>query len=288
VTPTNAELPIELYRFRTFGASWAKGADKEAVYDLLKSRIRFARLLEFNDPFEGRPFSIPAFKDAGKQRQAVRRYIYQIHRSEGISPGESWKKADDFLRGKTQSELVDWANARLMETNASDGLLICCLSGPEAVSAPLTWSHYADHHRGVAIHFCSRMPPFNFSFPVIYSDQYPEVIFPRTYQDPWEHTQRSFFSKCSLWSYEHEFRIVKVEWPVPGRNPTVSALQVRWEGVTAVAPARSVTGVTVGARMEPAVRADLIARIDSDFPHLEVWQAKLHRSKYEIVRERIK
>lgn len=280
-------LPPRLYRFRSYGAPHSKGSDKQSVFDLLSGRIRFARLGDFNDPFEGRPRPVPAFSDAGAQRKAVHDYIIQIHRENGFSPGEARRRADQFVSGKTQPELVDFLGDKLL-TNSSDGLYICCLSGPESLKSPLPWSHYADHHRGVAIHCASAQPPFCFAFPIVYSETYPEVTVPRTHQDIWEHVQRSFFTKSALCSYEHEFRVIKVDWMAPERDPRVVSLLVGWEGTTAIAPREAVVGLTIGARMPENERTELLTRLDAEFPHLEVWQARLHRTRYEIISEPLK
>lgn len=176
---------------------------------------------------------------------------------------------------------------KLIETNSRDGLYICCLSGREAIGNPLTWSHYADHHRGVAIHFNTALPPFGFAFPVEYSQTYPESVVPRFYQDPWEHVTRSFLTKSHWWSYEYEFRILKVDWFAPQRDPRAISLLVQWEDTTAIASPEAVAGITLGARMPDGERTELIAKIRTDFPHLEIWQASLHRSRYEIVADRI-
>jgi len=280
-------LPPHLYRFRTYGAPHAQGKDKDTVFDLLAGRIRFARLQDFNDPFEGRPRAVPAFKDAGKQRSAVQRYIYMIHREHGFPPKEARRKAEEAIHQKSQAELVDWMGERLIETNSADGLYLCCLSGPDAMGNPLTWSHYADHHRGVAIHFDTTLPPFRFALPVEYSQTYPESVVPRIYQDPLEHMKRSFLTKSHWWSYECEFRIIKVDWWASQRDPRATSLLVQWKDTTAITSPEAVVGITLGARMPARERAELTAKIRAYFPGIEIWHASLHRSRYEIVADRV-
>lgn len=285
--PAATPIPPRLYRFRTYGAATSSHDDKREVFNLLSGRIRFSKLEDFNDPFEGRPRAVPAFQDAGRQRMAVLKYFYDIGREHGLAPSAAHNLAQSRVAGKTQSELVDWMGEKILENNLRDGLHLCCLSGKQALSNTLTWSHYADSHRGVAIHFSARIPPFVFAFPVIYSETYPEVILPRTHQDQWEHVERTFFTKSVLWAYEHEYRIMKVDWPTPGRDPRAAALLVDWDQATALGPPQAVVGITFGARMPEPTRAELRARITAEYPHLEIWQARLHRTKYEIVCEQI-
>jgi Protein of unknown function (DUF2971) len=286
---TSSPLPPRLCRFRTYGAAHAGGNDKREVFDLLAGRIRFSRLKDFNDPFEGRPCAVPAFSDAGGQRAAVLKFLSDFYRrTRGLSPTEARKLSETNLRRKTQQEVVDLIGEQVIQTASSDGLHICCLSDQTALSNPLPWSHYADRHRGVAIHFSTAHAPFSFAFPVIYSQTYPEVIVPRTHQDPWEHVERIFFTKSALWAYEHEFRIMRVEWTDPERDPRAISLRVEWNGATAVAPGDAVVGITIGAKMEERDRASLIACISTEFPHLEIWQGRLHRTRYEIASDRVR
>lgn len=281
-------LPPRLYRFRTYGARAGNGSDKHEVHDLLAGRIRFSRLKDFNDPFEGRPRAIAAFSDAGTQRSAVLKFLADFYRNTGLSHTEARKQAETRMRGKTQQQLVELVGEQVIQTAASDGLYLCCLSDRPALSNPLPWSHYADCHRGVAIHFSTTHAPFSFAFPVVYSETYPEVIVPRTHQDPWEHVQRIFFTKSALWGYEHEFRIMRVDWEDSRRDPRAVSLSVEWNELTALTKGEAVVGITVGAKMPHNTKAELLARIAAELPHLEVWQASLHRAKYEIISERIR
>jgi len=281
-------LPPVLYRFRSYGAPGRNGDDKATVHDMLLGRIRFARLRDFNDPFEGRPKAIPAFDDAGEQRAAVLRYILDTARNFGISPSDARRRATALMKGKSQAEIVDWIGAKFWETFESDGLFICCLAGSEAIKGPVSWAHYADQHRGVAIHFDTKQPPVRFAYRVRYSETYPEVVVPRTYQDPWEQVQRALMTKSSHWRYEDEYRAVRVDWPGNERHPEIAQLFVNWDGTTALAGAKAVSGITLGARMPDAERRHLLAFIADKRSDLAVWQADLHRSRYEVITDQIR
>ena len=51
--------PTMYYKFRPYGAD-AASKERGWVRDtLFNNHIRFARLSELNDPFEGRPFMVP-------------------------------------------------------------------------------------------------------------------------------------------------------------------------------------------------------------------------------------
>jgi hypothetical protein len=91
-----------------------------------------------------------------------------------------------------------------------------------------------------------------------------------------------------MWSYEHEYRMLRFDWPgMPGRE-TFGRLLVEWEGETAMMSPGLVTGITIGARMNNAEREELLAHTSEHHPKLEVWQESLHKSRYELLRDQIR
>jgi hypothetical protein len=169
--------------------------------------------------------------------------------------------------------------SKLHETLADPAVRIFCMSSEEAVSAPLTWSHYADGHRGVCIHFDPTKAPFLSAFKVIYSDEYPEVIFPRTARPDADAVDKGLRTKSALWAYEHEYRMFRA------LDGDAYALGVPWQGCVAAAEPRSVVKITLGARMPNRIVRDVVEWIQSNTPHVEIWRARLHDRRYAIVSE---
>lgn len=273
-------VPAALYRFRTYG-SYA--GDRDAVQQLLAGRIRFALIDEFNDPFEGRPRATAAFSNAGEQRAAMERYLRQLHMDRGCSGGEASRRVAAFMAGKTQQQIVDEIGDIMLGAYRNDDLMVCCFMAEPAVIAPLTWAHYAHGHRGVCLHFDARRLPLSLAQRVEYADDYPAHVVPRTHQDAWEGVRVGLLRKSALWSYEHEFRLIRVV-DAPG---VAARLGVEWEGRTAISDPGIVTGITLGARMPAEIADELFEYTQRERPDIEIWQASLHRTRYQIERERI-
>src|SRR5688572_16936297 len=102
----HSQLPPTLCRFRTYGAAGVSGKDKQAVYDLLRGRILFKEGSTFNDPFEGKPHHVAAYKDSGKQRYAMEKYLASIARERGMSSVR--KKVAEHLARRSMPELIDY------------------------------------------------------------------------------------------------------------------------------------------------------------------------------------
>lgn len=275
------ELPAELCRFRSFASPSGNGQDKEGVYSLLLGRLRFSDITTFNDPFEARPHYVPAFADPNKQHEAMCRYLSKIAPITG-DDARRRRWAEDAMEGKSMEELVELASGRNAER--AGRLFVFCAMAPETVNSPLPWAHYADSHRGVCIHLDSEVRPLPLAFPVVYSGEYPRLVVPRTERDPTDAMQMILLRKCDQWSYEKEYRVIRSKLPGAG---LAGSLGVKWDGEIALASSSIVRAITLGCRMEAVTRSNLIQWTSEHAPHVEVWQADLHRSRYEVVRERI-
>ena len=90
--------------------------------------------------------------------------------------------------------------------------------------------------------------------------------------------------ECEDWRYEREWRVIR-SLLSPG-SPSASLL-VEWDGEVALADPTAVKSLTLGARMPDAAKLRLIHWVREYTPHVEVWQARPHRSKYIVERDRI-
>ena len=275
-------LPAELVRFRTFASPFANGSDEPDVFDHLRGRLRFKDITTFNDPFEAKPHHIAAFQDTAQQRAAMLRYLADIAPIQGsMTARRRWAEAR--IAGKGQQEIIELIADSIAKQDQSGEMFVFCLMAPEVVATPLPWSHYADSHRGVCLHFDASVMPIKLAFAVEYSSEYPTVKVPRTEQTDWTGVKSMLLRKSNLWSYEQEYRVFRLKYA----DGTALNLYRVWDGDAAIAPSNVCTGITFGCRMEQSVRERLVNWIRENTPHVQVWQAKQHRSRYELQRERV-
>jgi Protein of unknown function (DUF2971) len=194
--------------------------------DLLKhKRIRFTQPGDFNDPFEFRPKIREVASDAEVQAY-VGEHFEQLVDEELAKYGalvQFLPQADlrDLL---TKQKVMLPALFRLLEPAAIqklspmiDGFLnlnvgLLCLS--EVRDSILMWGHYTENHQGFVVGFDSDHPffsqrrsnkdEFGFLRRVDYSPQRPQVTLTDTTSPVW------FSTKSEQWSYEMEWRIVRV------------------------------------------------------------------------------
>jgi hypothetical protein len=197
-----------------------------ARVDVLKHRrIRFTQPGDFNDPFEFRPKIRELASDAEAQAY-VEEHFEQLIDQDLAKYGALTQflgQADlKALLAKqkpllpTLFGLLEPAAIRKLSPiidgffNANVGVL--CLS--EVRDSILMWGHYTDSHRGFVVGFDSDHPffsrrrsdmdEFGFLRRVDYSLQRPEVTLTDTESPVW------FSTKSEEWSYEKEWRIVRV------------------------------------------------------------------------------
>jgi hypothetical protein len=237
----------------------------------------------FDDPFEGRPHYVPGYEDAGRQREAMLDYLASIQ-PQARSRAHGRRLAEEMIRGRGMKELVEQLGQTLTKAQLSEEAALFCMSHTDTLAEPLQWGHYADCHRGVAIELDTSLPPVNFAFPVTYAEEYPTSKVPRTEQPSWDGVKALFLTKSTHWRYEREYRAIRLDFPDAG---VASHLLTQWEGDVAVADPRVVRAVTLGAKMDADAKRVIRDWVRQHGPHVEVWEAYLHRSRYEVCRERI-
>lgn len=265
--------PADLLKFRTFEAEGRAGKDSKTIFSILQGRIPFSMLKSFNDPFEGRPQPAPAYSEAGKQRDAMLRYLASILVQRGDMPTAARQKAEQLISGKSQDEVVEVVRRIQLKIFAGTDLMLFCTSSGDALKAPLTWSHYADSHHGICIHFNTAYPPFNYAWRVEYSEVYPTIIVPRIEADEWEPIQKGLLWKCNLWAYEHEYRLVRAG---------ADNLGIQWDQHVAITSPKAITRVTLGVRIKDSAKKLIRSWASTNAPHVEFWQAKLHDRRFEL------
>lgn len=188
-------------------------------------RIRFTQPGDFNDPFEFRP-KIREVASDSEVRTYVEEHFDQLIEEELAKYGALTQFLPQAeLKGllTTQKAMLP-ALFRCLEpatikelSPMIDGLLnqsvgLLCLS--EVRDSILMWGHYADNHQGFVVGFDSTNPffskrrsdkdEFGFLRRVDYTPQRPQVTLADTSSPVW------FSTKSEQWSYEKEWRIVRV------------------------------------------------------------------------------
>lgn len=154
-----------------------------AIKSLENGNLRIGRILEFNDPFEMRP----AVTGVDPEDESIRDFHIDVYRR-------------DVDR--------DWG--------------VICFSREEVVHDPVVWSHYSDHHRGIAFEFvfsanCPGLIHVNYDQPRPKIDVREMNQFRRgdgkfdgeAYRDWLRPINDALWkTKASSWSYEKEVRWV--------------------------------------------------------------------------------
>ena len=249
----------KLYKFKSMS-----GESRDHVLDIIiHSRIYFSSPKEFNDPLDCAPICSLARPltdeficellddetDLAREAAKSAEEVEALPRAEGVPPDRIAAAVTDRIR----AELVN--NARVF-----------CLSASEV--HPLLWSHYADSHRGICLHF--RASPgslFGLARAVDYRGERPSILIPLKYnKSEDEITDAMVRVKGDFWGYEDEYRIIGNE-----------GADVEW-GATVVDrlcpfPPEFLCGITLGMNTSPQDRKDLMMLAAEHYPEMAVYQA---------------
>lgn len=200
--------PVFRYKYLPF--------DDGSLKIISEGTIKFSSPLEFNDPFDCRPYLDPtSIDDLWKTRPDLYRIACQ---RAGLSPAKRITE-----RTKMTTRLRREIDSGNFERSLLQGVGVVCLS--RTATNILMWSHYATFHRGFVVEFAiprkgdrSSIPDLvNFLVPhrVHYSKYRPTVRLGEHYKD--EDLSNSFLTKSSHWSYEEEERVIGYD-----RRPGIS------------------------------------------------------------------
>jgi hypothetical protein len=275
--------PAVLYKFRPYSAD-SKSKERSWVRDTLFShRVRFAKMSELNDPFEGRPYLVPQFADPARQQQEIyKTALVDAHRA-GLTGAAAARDASIAVAAMNVPT-TEGMTQRLMAEVIDESFWIYCLT---AIREPiLLWSHYADGHKGIALHF--EPVSFPILFEVDYSERYPEYRYPSAdaaVVD--ESTKAMLHTKAMQWKYEEEHRVVRsVE--SPRIEQVYRDMGWAWQGQIATLPDSALIGVTLGAAMPNEVVRELTAELADRRPLVEVWQAAAALKTYTLEFHRVR
>ena len=249
-----------IYKYRSFQSVYK--------YDVFtRSELYFANPSEFNDPFESKPRIVGL--DTLKERQE--------HVDNHI------KREQSHLKYKDRKELKKKLLIRLsdLELVTNDLHELLCeygiFSSAESWSQCLMWSHYADSHKGFCIgfefdkEFDSDM---GMAHKVKYKENYP-IISPEIFNQNNESNNEKLVeatvaTKSDEWSYEKEIRYVKL-----GRDGG--------NGIHSF-DKKKTKELIIGACSTPNNKNEIINIVTKHMPWVDIYQATISTSKYELNR----
>ena len=253
-----------IYKYRGFSSPYK--------YDVFKkAELYFASPSEFNDPFESKPQLIGL--DTLKERQKfVDGYINRELKGIGFKKKQALKK--QFLTRLSNKEHVKKDLYALLN---SYGIY----STAKKWNQCLMWSHYSESHKGFCIGF-----EFDNDFDddagmaheVKYAEDYPKV-HPDVFGDKNDENnfnllEATLATKSIDWEYEEEIRFIKL-----ARDGGSGIYKFRES---------KVKEVIIGAYASNQNKKELIEVIEKHMPWVDIFQALLSESKYELIRERLK
>jgi len=255
-------LPARLYKYSSLGAprlGWARDI-------IVDRRLYFANPTTFNDPFECR-FVVSMTGTDAQWNQFLRRP--DVAAENGLAPGVE----------PTPQQMAQWksnalANAprigdAFREQMQKDVGILCLSEQPDDI---LLWSHYANSHRGVCFGFSVADDPL-FSQEiarVTYQNNYPRYeYFDQTSQDE---ARIAFATKSSQWSYEAEWRVIRV-----GTGA----------GTYQFAP-WALRDVILGSEMSPGDRQSIEEYVAAaPGPSIALWKAERVQTQYALTLKRV-
>jgi len=248
-----------LYKFRAYQTKEQRDWVREILVD---HKVYFSRASQLNDPFDLTPRLQTATREtllAGARDYFKRRGTRKLEAAAKLL----------YLKTCDLAAHLQKAEAR-MRQRIEEHYWVFSLAGNR--DHPMLWSHYADKHTGLCIHFrADQKSVFCASLEVIYDDARPELpveLYTLPEHEVW---RRATLMKGKFWQYEDEFRWV--------RAPDIdySDLPLRFNGQHAFFPPPILSGVTLGARMPDSDIKELLALAAAHVPPLPVWRARESR-----------
>ncbi len=261
-----------LYKFKSLN-----GRSKDHTLDIIQnSRMFFARPDQFNDPFDcappftlARPVSDPAF-------------IKELEDDERRMAAESGLTTAQLeeLRGKEGVPIEKMAAAVRNNTirQLHEDTRVFCMAAEQC--HPLMWSHYADSHKGVCLHFaCGSGTVIGLARQVNCSERREPILIPLHYQDEDKVTDKMVLVKAKFWEYEREYRIIghaSADWGHTFDD----------QGRVSFPP-ELLNGITLGMKISDSDRADIIAVTADRKPAIPIWQAMEDEGRFWMCVERV-
>ncbi len=257
-----------LYKFRAYRSD----DDRKWVREILVDhKIYFSRASQINDPFDLSPrVEIPTREEliAGAEGHFRRNPDKAARREQTMQ----------HLASCDLAEYIDSVTERI-RGRVEYGYSIFSLAGNR--NHPMLWSHYANGHSGLCIHFRSdERSVFGAAMRVRYESKRPTLPIEVFSGPEREIFERVLLTKGDFWMYEEEYRWIRfpdTDW---------SDLPISFDGQHAHFHPGVLCGITVGARMPDSDIVEIIELAVRHNPQLPVWRA-IEKDTFEFNFEQI-
>jgi len=290
----NQKIPKTLYHF-THMEDDSKGSNP-AMSIFRDKEFKPSRVIECNDPFEMN--NAPSFINFERNGQVngalINWYCREITKSDSpivkalkksrpLSENEYLKLIEkEVIKSLTENSLFPLPENDIIFNEHRSNMHIWCFSDVDPRSAILLWSHYARHHRGVALEFKFDQEACG---DLLYRVNYPEDITRPSIFSPKEILnlekspeekavwlfERTALSKHRDWRYEREWRFVTKSY-----NPGCNIFTELNSGLELI------TGVYFGINVDDAKKKELAAIIRKASPTTKIFHAKKNRRLIKI------
>jgi len=246
-----------LYKFRPFSSELHRQRVREI---LVEHKVYFSRRSQLNDPFDLTPVFDFAMDRTKLMQDAERAWKRRLP-----PPTENeLRNLRSVLATQDLNKLAAAGSARALERIEKD-YWVFSLAGNR--DHPMLWSHYAEGHTGLCIHFAADgNSPFGAAQQVWYKSKRPVVPVPILIPEE-EAAARVTLIKGEFWRYEQEYRFIR--YP----NTFFEDIGLRFDGQHAFYLRRLLTGVTLGARMAQPRIDEVLALAAAHNPPVPVWKA---------------
>ena len=214
----------------------------------------------FNDPFDTKAKVI-----INSSPDKLRGKIKQLLKTHKPELGGIRRNQEINRIMANQSELLKNINNSTEKSFKKIGT--CCFTtNPRNL---LMWSHYANQHKGIVLQFevAKDISAFLKTVSVDYVKDYPIINWVNETE---KEIRKGFLNKFEDWEYENEWRIVHVF----GAN---TYIDFKPEALTGV-----VFGCKSDISVKEAVKQLLTTRSQKKMPAVNIYNAFMHESKYEV------
>jgi len=252
-------------------------------------KLRFTPPAELNDPRECVP-EIHIKDPRGYLSNVIQRnfesgYLHLLTEHPTMTPEEALRRcisASEQIEQDYNDNNDVWVKRIFDKTMKVTNRNIAILSLSETPDNELMWAHYANSHQGYVVGFDSESDFFKPRkddpktcgelMPVQYSDTRPQVfVEPGKIDIPKE----LFFTKTNRWSYEREWRMVRMQSAADDILPAnIHLFKV---------PELAVTSVIFGYKYPESKKAGIEAAIKAVAPHIMFHNATFnHKSEFVV------